>query len=150
MHRSQPSSPFADSQCSARAKNKKQCSHSPNEVSPSLEMWIERTEIRGYKDKGEESWCHCRTAPPFFPHHSPFESADLAQKRPREISQSTKLDSGSSDRGGRGREGEVVNARPTRYVENRSNYAMVTGLFLAVWFSSLILILRDFVAVRRS
>ena len=30
--------------------------------------------------------------------HSPFENADLAQKRPREISQSTKLDSGSSDR----------------------------------------------------
>ena len=66
-------------------------------------MWIERTEIRGYKDKGEEREREREMVPlplplpPFFP-HSPFESADLAQKRPREISQSTKLDSGSSDR----------------------------------------------------
>ena len=45
------------------------------------------------------------TAPLFFFPHSPFENADLAQKRPREISHSTKLDSGS-DREGEGEEEE--------------------------------------------
>ena len=70
--------------------------------------------------------------PPFFP-HSPFESADLAQKRPREISHSTKLDSGGTQQRQRGGWGgpekrRAVNMYPTekkRIEQKQSNHGLV-------------------------
>ena len=86
------------------------------------------------KTKETRDGATAATAPPFFPPHSPFESADLAQKRPREISHSTKLDSGGSQqrqREGRGK--RAVNMYPTekKRIEQKQPWIGTTAwLFL--------------------